>query len=192
MRAFIGLDFSNQLKEELHEIQKNIITNSKKGNWVPLSNFHITLKFLGDINENQIDEIDNIIKPIAYNTSPVFITLDKLGYFNLRNNQYGVIWIGIEGETMKINSIYDIIEEEMKTIGFPMEKRKFTPHITLGRRVKLNPSFNELSECINHKLGIEFILDNLTLMKSEEIMKKRVYTPIKSYKFRDILEKNHR
>lgn len=60
MRTFIGLDFDDRLKEELYEIQKNIRTSSQKGSWVPLPNFHITLKFLGDTNENQVDEIDKI------------------------------------------------------------------------------------------------------------------------------------
>lgn len=192
MRAFIGLDFDEGLKEELYEIQKVLKSNSKRGNWVPLSNFHITLKFLGDISEEQIDGIDRIIKTASINTSPISITLDKLGYFNIRNNQYGVIWIGVKGEMMKLNTIYDIIEREMKSIGFPMEKRKFTPHITLGRRVMLDLPFRQLQERVDYKLGNEFLLDNLTLMKSEEIMRKRVYTPIKSYKLNKILAKNHR
>ena len=156
MRTFIGLDFDDRLKEELYEIQKNIRTSSQKGSWVPLPNFHITLKFLGDTNENQVDEIDKIIESIAVNNLPILITLDKLGYFNKKNNQYGVIWIGIKGEIMKINTIYDIIEREMQTIGFPMEKRKFTPHITLGRRIKLDRPFNKLVEYANPKLGNEF------------------------------------
>ncbi|CCQ97100.1 2'-5' RNA ligase [[Clostridium] ultunense Esp] len=192
MRAFIGMDFDKGLKDELNGIQKVLKINSKKGNWVPSSNFHITLKFLGDISEEQVDAIDRIIKSAVVNTSPLSITLDKLGYFNIRSNQYGVIWIGIKGEMMKLNAIYGIIEKEMKVIGFPKEKRKLTPHITLGRRVILDLPFSQLREQVDHELGKEFLLDNLTLMKSEEIMRKRVYTPIKSYKFNKILEKNHR
>ena len=118
--------------------------------------------------------------------------MEELGYFNVKNGEYRVIWIGINGEMMKLKNIYDIIEKDMNRIGFPIEKRRFTPHITLGRRVKTKLPFNKLEESIKHKLGTEFLLDNLTLMKSEEIMRKRVYTPIKSYKFQNLLDKNHR
>ncbi len=192
MRAFIGLEFGDDLKKELYNIQEILKINSNKGSWVSLDNFHVTLKFLGNINKSQINSIEKSIKAISINTSPISITLGELGYFNVKNGEYRVIWIGINGEMMKLKNIYDIIEKDMNRIGFPIEKRRFTPHITLGRRVKTKLPFNKLEESIKHKLGTEFLLDNLTLMKSEEIMRKRVYTPIKSYKFQNLLDKNHR
>jgi 2'-5' RNA ligase len=192
MRAFIGLEFGDDLKKELYNIQEILKINSNKGSWVSLDNFHVTLKFLGNINKSQINSIEKSIKAISINTSPISITLEELGYFNVKNGEYRVIWIGINGEMMKLKNIYDIIEKDMNRIGFPIEKRRFTPHITLGRRVKTKLPFNKLEESIKHKLGTEFLLDNLTLMKSEEIMRKRVYTPIKSYKFQNLLDKNHR
>lgn len=183
MRAFIALDFSNELKKELHKVQKNVKKDSCKGSWVNYKNFHITLKFLGDIEENKIDSIENAIKAATLNTTPISILLDRLGYFNFRNDQYNVIWIGIKGEIIKINTINDIIEEEMQHIGFPSEKRKFAPHITLGRRVILNRSFDEL-QFADSEPKPEFMLNNITLMKSEETRGRRIYTPIKVHYFK--------
>ena len=93
---------------------------------------------------------------------------------------------------MKLNEIYDIIEENMQTFGFNKEKRKFIPHITIGRRIRTNKAFDEIKEIIDEKLRFDFLLDNLILIKSEEIMKKRVYIPIKPYKLGNNYEGNHR
>ena len=182
MRTFIALDFDDNLKKKLFNIQSILKANSKKGFWVYKSNFHMTLKFLGEIHYNQIEDIDELLKNISYNSSPILLSLDRLGYFNNRNNQYGVFWVGLNGEVDKLNKIYDIIEKRTENIGFIREKRKFKPHITLGRKINTNKSFDELEELIAEELKYSFCLDNLVLMKSEEIMRKRVYTPIKSYK----------
>lgn len=184
MRAFIALDLDEQLKEELYGIQKLLKDNSKRGSWVPQSNFHITLKFLGNIREEEAKRIDEVIKGIAIETTPISLTLDNLGYFNHVNGEYRVLWLGVRGELDQLFRLYDIMEREMKKIGYPMERRKFTPHITLGRRIRTSYSFDKLEELIHYKLGRDFLLDNISLMKSEEIMRKRVYTPIKIHKFK--------
>lgn len=183
MRAFIGLDFDVGLKKELCEIQKILKLSSKKGSWVPQPNFHITLKFLGNIDEDKVGCIDKAIKYVAYSNSPISLILGELGYFNKKGEEYGVLWLGIKGAVEKLHRVYDMMERKMNEIGFVMEKREFTPHITLGRKVKSNIPFNELSESIEHKLGRSFTLHNIALMKSHEVMGKRVYTPIKYHEF---------
>ncbi|NLW23029.1 MAG: RNA 2',3'-cyclic phosphodiesterase [Tissierellia bacterium] len=192
MRVFIGLDFDMNLKENLFAIQGAIKDNSIKGSWVALPNFHLTLKFLGNIEEEKIHQIDGILQDVALNSSPIALSLDRLGYFNRTNNEYRVIWIGLKGEIEKLNNIYNKIELEMERIGFPMEKRSFTPHITLGRRVKTNLSFDQMKEIVDGKLNYDFLLDNLVLMKSEEVRRKRVYTPIISCTLGNNYEKGHR
>lgn len=192
MRTFIGFDFCNELKNELLNVQNILKANSDKGSWVNSSNFHMTLKFLGEIDDSKVDYIDNILKEIALKSSPISINLKNLGYFDRRDNEYRVVWVGFGGEIDKLNLTYDILENMMYEIGFTKETRSFNPHITLGRRVQTKANFNILKQMIEPKLGKEYILDNLVLMKSEAIMKNRIYTPIISYNLKQNSKKSHR
>jgi len=182
MRTFIGFDFPIHIKNQLSSIQKILKQNIEKGSWVSSENFHLTLKFLGEIDESQVDSIDIILKQLSLKHSPITVNLHNLGYFNKKNNEYGVIWLGLEGQLERINSIHLELEEEMYHIGFEKEMRRFSPHITLGRRIKTHFDFSKLKEIAEPYLNIEFTLNNLVLMKSQAIMGRRVYTPIKSYK----------
>lgn len=182
MRAFVGFDFPLQLKNQLSSIQELLKQNTEKGSWVRTQNYHLTLKFLGEIDEKQVDSIGDILKELSLRHSPITVNLHKLGYFNKKSNEYGVLWLGLDGEIERINSIYIELEQEMNHIGFKKETRKFNPHITLGRRIKTQLDFENLKEIVEPYLNIEFTLDNLVLMKSQAIMGSRVYTPIKSYK----------
>lgn len=192
MRVFIGFDFNEKLKDELTSIQNIVKHNSAKGSWVSKPNFHITLKFLGEIDNEQLKSIDNILQRISSSNFSVTVKMNTLGYFNKKNNEYGVVWAGLCGEIERLKLIYDSIENEMSNIGFTQERRKFSPHITLGRRVILNTNFSELRKLVDSKIDREYILDNLVIMKSEVIMKRRIYTPINSYNLKPRNKINHR
>jgi len=182
MRAFIAFNFPEQLKNQLYQMQNVLKSVSDSGSWVNRDNFHITMKFLGEIDEIYVEDIDKILKNISENNSPLNIRLNNLGYFNKKNNEYGVVWSGMEGDIDRLNSIYDLLEEEMCKIGFPKEKRKFSPHITLARKMRTNLDFQQIRDNVKPYLGNQYILESISLMKSEVIMNKRVYSKIVSYK----------
>lgn len=189
MRAFIAFDFSKDLKNQLSIIQKLLKDNTERGSWVSIENFHLTLKFLGEIDEKQVASIDSVLKQLASNHTPITVNLENLGYFNKKDNEYRVMWLGLDGQIGRLNSIYAELEESMAHIGFKKERRSFNPHITLGRRIKSQVTFNKLKEIIKSYLDNEFTLDNLVLMKSQAVMGKRIYTPIISYKLSSITSK---
>lgn len=188
MRAFIAFDINKSVKEKLSQTQAKIKKYATKGTWVKEENFHCTLKFLGNIDEKKAYNIGNILNKISQEYSQMTINLNSVGYFNKKKEQYGVIWVGLGGEIEKLNEIYDIINDSMYDLGFPKEKRPFTPHITLGRRILLNRTFEDIKELTNNNNIYNFELNSIVLMRSEENMGKRIYIPIKSYK----LLKNHR
>ncbi|HHV47071.1 MAG TPA: RNA 2',3'-cyclic phosphodiesterase [Tissierellia bacterium] len=185
MRAFIAFDFPEQLKNQLYQIQNLLKNISYGGSWVSKDNFHITLKFLGEIEEGYVEGIGRVLKTISLSNVPINIKVNNIGYFNRKNNEYGIVWLGLEGDMDRLNAIYDFIEDNMNQMGFPKERRKFSPHITLVRRMRTNMDFNKVRNIIVPYLGNQYKLDNIALMKSEVIMNKRVYTPIVSSKLID-------
>lgn len=185
MRVFVALDFDENLKRKLYDIGSLVKANASRGSWVKKENFHLTLKFLSEIDESQVESIGNLLEVVSSSYSAISLKLDDLGFFNKRKGEYGVIWLGIEGDVDRLNKIYDIIEDDMEPLGFRKERRPFKPHITLGRRVVLDKPFIQIQQLADKNLDYDFLLDKLVLMRSEEIMGKRIYTPVKSYRLKN-------
>lgn len=177
------MEFDEKLKDKLSNIQSNIKEEAIKGSWVPYDNFHLTLKFLGDIKLEDVPKIDKSIKNICTKFNPIHLTLDRLGFFE-GNENIRVLWLGTRRDTKALSTLHRRLEDEMVKIGFKRENRRFKPHITLARRVVLKKDFYELKDQLNKEMDYDFTLSKIKLMKSEEIMGKRVYTPLKSYKLK--------
>jgi 2'-5' RNA ligase len=182
MRSFIALEFDDELKSRLDFIQRKLKYSSSKGSWINSNNFHMTLKFLGEIDSNHIDDIGRLLDNISGRFNPIRLSFDELGVFR-NGGEIRVLWIGTKGEIDILNNLYKELENEMLNLGFKKEKREFKPHITLARNVVFDKKLFEVKELIDKDLNYNFVLDRITLMKSEEIMKKRIYSQIKTYKF---------
>jgi 2'-5' RNA ligase len=107
--------------------------------WVPHENIHLTVKFLGEISNDQVVTIQDRLE-IAISNIPGFeIGIGSLGCFpNLR--QPRVVWLGTHVEGNILGQIVHRIEEAMQALGFEKERRAFKPHLTLGRiKKKISP-----------------------------------------------------
>ncbi len=123
MRCFVAIDLDN--KDYFREIQNKIDCDNAKIK--PVSSFHLTLKFLGEVEESNIKKIKDILEKIEF--EPFLIKTTNIGVFpNL--NYIRVVWVGLEPED-KINALQKRIDEGLKDI-FGAEKN-FKPHLTLAR-----------------------------------------------------------
>ena len=123
MRLFIAIDF-NELKDYFTELQKHLPKNAK----LSLTKaFHLTLKFLGEVQPNNVETIINNLKDIKFNSFNVF--LDSMGIFPTEN-YIRVVWIGLKPED-KILELQKNIDESLSK-SFKKEK-DFKAHITLAR-----------------------------------------------------------
>ncbi|EOD01665.1 RNA 2',3'-cyclic phosphodiesterase [Caldisalinibacter kiritimatiensis] len=184
MRTFIALKFNRQLKNKLGEIQKELKKSSIKGRWVYIDNFHLTLKFLGEIHPAQVKKIESCLRFIANRNEKVNLSLTNLGIFPGKRD-FRVVWLGVKGETNKLNNIHREVESYLNDIGFRRDNRQFRPHITLGRNIFLNKNFNEVKKQVGAFTNYNFTLDTIELMKSELIDGKRIYTPLVSFNLKD-------
>lgn len=177
MRSFVTLEFSKEIKEKIVEIQSFIRENSEYGRFKYIGNFHLTLKFLGEVENNIINSIgEDIAKETRYE-SPFFISLYGIDRFGT-DDIIKTIYIKIEGDKNKLLMLAKKIDWVCSKYGYKTEKF-YTPHITIAQEVKLILPFENLKKQLDYEFCKNILFDRVTIMKSEQIENKRIYTPIK-------------
>ncbi len=130
-RLFIAINIpvSDEVKSFVSKIQRQFIGDKIK--WVPLVNFHLTIKFLGDTDIKLIPEITRQIKDAVKNIHSFDIYISGLGKFS-KAKHAKVIWLGVQDNSGNLEKIFKSINNNLLNLGFSSQY-KFSPHITLGR-----------------------------------------------------------
>ncbi|MBW2964635.1 RNA 2',3'-cyclic phosphodiesterase [Candidatus Woesearchaeota archaeon] len=147
MRLFIAFDVSEEAKRILENTQKQVKLDGKA---TLTKEFHLTLKFLGEVPEEKLDAIKQALEKIKFEKFDA--SLDGVGAFPDKRNPR-VVWVGLEPHE-KITALQQQVDAEMNKIGFPKEDR-FHPHLTLAR-IKF----------LNNRKDFENLLDNLKVPES--------------------------
>lgn len=179
-RGFIAIDI--ECLPKLVEFENKIKETGANIKLVEPKNIHITLKFLGDTNEEKIELIEEIIKKETTKVDPFKIQLHGTGVFP-NQNYMKVLWIGIKNAE-RIGEIAEQIDRELSEIGFQKEKRKFSAHLTIGR-VRSAKNKDKLLHIIKKYEEVEFgeiIVNSIKLKKSDLTPKGPIYTTLKEIK----------
>lgn len=183
VRSFICVEINNadvvrQIEEQIKKIRFEGVRPVKS------NQLHLTLKFLGEVPESRIASIKQAIQSIDF---PSFnISLEGIGCFpNL--NYIRVVWIGITEGSDNLKQLANMIEERLNPIGFPREKRGFSPHLTLARIKKLRSNKNQLTAIVRDSKAIpigvqlidEFLLKQSTLTPKGPIYEDLLVVPMK-------------
>jgi 2'-5' RNA ligase len=117
--------------------------------WVEDHNIHITLKFFGETEEAKIPRISAVLRSIASQTKPFSFLLKHLGIFG-SSYEPRVIWIGIE-PYQELEILMRRIRDQLKPLGFDLDRQNLVPHLTLGRVKSLKDKqlFNRSIERFN-------------------------------------------
>jgi len=179
-RGFIAIDIDSLSK--IVEFENKIKQSGAIVKLVEPKNIHITLKFLGDTDEEQVDEIEEIIKKAVEGIDPFKIQLKSTGVFP-NQNYIKVVWVGIYNGD-QIGIIANKIDEKLSEIGFKKENREFSSHLTIAR-VKSAINKEQLLQVIDKYKEFEFAeikVDSIKLIKSELTQKGPIYTTLKEVK----------
>lgn len=133
MRAFIAFELPDELRAALAAISVGLRNSLPDAplSWVPASNMHLTLKFLGEISPAQVPAIAAVLQPLSESYAPIPISLSGLGAFpNLRRPR--VLWAGLQAPPA-LTRLAAEVEAALQAHGFAREPRAFTPHLTLAR-----------------------------------------------------------
>ena len=166
-RTFIAFDLSEEFKETIALIQRDLKELDLDISWVKNNNLHLTIKFLGSVAQDKIPAVietfQNSLKDFPSFTSE----LADLGAFP-RIDRPQILWIGLKEETSVLQNIAESIEQNFEPLDFPKEGRAFEPHITIGR-LRSNKNTSRLSEKIKNYAfpsGIRQEMTRITLYKS--------------------------
>lgn len=178
MRSFICIELPERLRNRIGEIQTELRAYAAHVSWVRPQNIHLTLKFLGHIAPHRIAEILSSIKPIVIRHPPFTLVPEGCGVFPHARSPR-VFWLGIRDDSGVLSELQEEIECALETLGFPREKRPFTPHLTIGR-VRLYRKPKDLTPKF---LALEFSepafeVDHITLMRSDLKPTGAIYTPL--------------
>jgi 2'-5' RNA ligase len=132
IRSFIAVDLPEETRKLLEDIQRELKQCGAAVRWVKPRSIHLTLKFLGNIHPDQVEDIALAVAQEIRDYPPITLRPASLGAFpSLKKPR--VIWVGMEGEVQRLNGIQAQVEKALEPLGFVREKRGFRPHLTIGR-----------------------------------------------------------
>lgn len=185
IRAFIAIEISENLQKEFSKLQEELKKSNADVKWVEPQNMHLTLKFLGETEENKIEKIKEILNKIASETSPFEITFSKLGAFP-KFSSPRVIWIGINEGKKDLENLANKIEKSLTHLGFSEEKRLYSAHLTLGR-IKSGKNKEKLIKIIEEKNSFyslqKLSVQKIVLIQSNLTPSGPIYTKLAEFYF---------
>ena len=131
IRAFIAVDIeSEEFRNQILEIQKKLLDLEADIKPVAPENIHVTLRFLGEIETSLMEKIIDMLRIIKF--QPFEIKLKGTGAFP-SIKRINVIWIGLERGQEELTRISRFLESQLRKVGFPQDKKGFSPHVTIAR-----------------------------------------------------------
>ena len=180
IRAFIGVQIAPEVRARISQAIAQLAPEISEIRWVREENFHFTLKFLGLIEEPQIESISNALAQAIHPFRRFTISAKCLGVFpDIKRAR--VLWVGLEGNDMP--ALAKSVEPVLEPFGFPRENRIFRSHLTVGRWRHPMGSQQELERKLKRWKNFEFgesAVDEVVLFQSVLKPDGAVYRPLKS------------
>jgi RNA 2',3'-cyclic 3'-phosphodiesterase len=148
IRTFIAVELSPAVVARAVSLVELLRPAGTDVKWVESQNMHLTLKFLGDVREEDTVDVCRVVTKTAAEFEPFEIALGGAGAFpNSRRPR--TLWIGVEQGVKELTNLQTAVERALAKRGFPKEGRAFHPHLTIGRVREGGPAMAELGQLID-------------------------------------------
>ncbi len=186
MRLFIAIDIDKKNKDALKVLQRDLQSKADikrdDAKWVSPEKIHLTLKFLGEVEETKAVEICNIVKNVASRHKGFELAVESVGYFGGRSAR--VLWVGTSSGSENLHQLQKDIEQQLAVAGWPEDSREFNGHLTICRirnpraGIKLAAAAEDYKD---FKLGV-VSADSVSVYQSQLTSSGPVYTLLGNYK----------
>ena len=170
MRVFLAIELDSETRSSLEIFQGEMRGLLPSINWVRPQSWHLTIKFLGEIDENQLKPIQGAVENAVSHCTSFSLKIEGFGGFP-HLHRPRVLWAGVSGQVEELHLLASHVDESLTPLGFPAESKPFRAHLTLarakdkGREVGLALSKLKLLEN-DHFFG-NLMVERLCLFKSE-------------------------
>jgi 2'-5' RNA ligase len=173
MRLFIAINLLSKTKTRLIRLRDELQACSSYGKFSTPENLHLTLVFLGECDEKQVTAAKSVIN--AVEVEPFSLPIERVGRF--RRDKGDIWWAGVR-EDKSLLDFQQRLTDRLIAAGFDLEKREYSPHITLAREV--------VTDWTPHRIEIfDETVTRIDLMKSERLKGNLTYTVIHSRNWSD-------
>ena len=182
IRCFVAIEIPMTIQNQLAQIQTILRKQIQRASWVKPGNIHLTLKFLGDVNPDDIESIGQTTEQAAAHHSPFSLRMGGVGAFpSLARPR--AIWSGVKVGEEQVSALAQDINQALSRCGFPPDDKKFNSHLTIARlkrRVDLRPFVNLYRQYDEIDDGA-MTVHEISLIQSQLHPKGAVYTTLQSY-----------
>jgi RNA 2',3'-cyclic 3'-phosphodiesterase len=162
LRTFVAVEITSAIRSRAVELLDALEGTTADVNWVEPHNLHLTLKFLGDVHQNEFARVCQVMARGAADVKPFELDVRGAGAFpNAARPR--TIWLGTAAGTEPMVVLHDRIEAALAKLGYREEHRRFQPHMTIGRVRGAGPGITELGTLLQQQA--DFAAGRMTVGK---------------------------
>jgi 2'-5' RNA ligase len=161
VRAFVAIELSQDIRDRLWEAQENLRKCGAHLTFVRPDYIHVTIKFLGDVEEKELPKVIDALKPISlipFTIKATIATVDN-------PKRPHTIWCTVE-DSGECRNLFHSVEDVLGPLGFARETRSFTPHATIARVRRPDHSLFTSLDTLKNKTYGNCIISGFKLKKS--------------------------
>jgi RNA 2',3'-cyclic 3'-phosphodiesterase len=168
VRVFIAVPLPADLKAKLVALQQEFRRLPLEAAWVREAGFHITLKFLGEVNSSLIAPIVACMTTATQHYHPFSLTVSGVGVFPHESSPR-VLWVGVRDMTGLLRQVQQTLGAHLTQLGYPPEDRPFSPHLTLARVKRISRRGEFLAGLKAHREAVlgQLDVDHIELVESQ-------------------------
>lgn len=193
-RIFTAIDISDEARAKVAgyiENMRNEFPNLRVG-WERAEKLHLTLKFLGDIDEEQLKSLIEAVEKTGKQFSDFKLHISETGAFPSARNAR-ILWLGARDEQANMQQLNEILETECERKGFEKEKRNFKPHLTIARlREPIKAKKLVEKHLHNDFASIEFAVSEIAIYESRLQKSGSIYSIVSKQRLKENLTADER
>ena len=182
MRTFIAIDLEPGLKTVLQDLIRKLQRTGADVRWTRAEGLHLTLKFLGEVPDNRVAQVCNVVKEVAARHPAFDFNVKEVGTFGGRSAR--VLWVGAGLQSPDLLKLQEDLEEQLEQAGWPKEGRQFSGHLTLCRirNAKAGEKLAKLAEQYTEYDLATIRADSVCVYESQLRPEGPIYTRLGNYK----------